>query len=44
MLRFLLRPWRRRAVLRAWADGELEYAGALGRSRVDEPVEFRRAA
>ena len=47
MIRFLLRPWRRRALLRAWAAGELEYAGALGRSReVDraEPLPLRRAA
>jgi hypothetical protein len=27
----LLRHWRRRRVLRAWARGELEFAGALRR-------------
>jgi hypothetical protein len=30
---FLLRHWRRRRVLRAWARGELEFAGALGSAR-----------
>jgi len=25
--------FRRRAMLRAWARGELEFAGAMGRSR-----------
>lgn len=29
MIRFVFRRWRRRAVLRAWAKGELEFAGAL---------------
>jgi len=27
---FLVRRWRRRRILRAWARGELEFAGAVG--------------
>jgi hypothetical protein len=29
-LAFLVRRWRLRRMLRAWARGELEFAGALG--------------
>ena len=32
MVTYVVRRWRRRATLRAWAKGELEFAGALGRS------------
>jgi len=32
MITFVIRRWRRRAVLRAWARGDLEFAGLLGRS------------
>lgn len=32
MASFFLRRWRRRATLRAWARGELEFAGALGKT------------
>jgi hypothetical protein len=31
---FLFRGWRRRRVLKAWARGELEFAGALGWQRL----------
>ena len=30
MISFLFRRWRRRTVLRAWAKGDLEFAGAVG--------------
>ena len=30
MVTFIVRRWRRRVVFRAWARGELEYAGAVG--------------
>jgi hypothetical protein len=32
MVSLIFRRYRRRAVLRAWSRGELEFAGALGRS------------
>jgi hypothetical protein len=32
MITSIVRRWRRRAVFRAWARGELEFAGALSRS------------
>ncbi len=28
MVAAFLRPWRRRAILRAWAKGKLDYSGA----------------
>jgi hypothetical protein len=31
MIAFLMRRFRRRALYRAWARGELEFAGALRR-------------
>jgi hypothetical protein len=32
MISILIRRWRRRAILRAWARGDLDHAGALRRS------------
>jgi len=32
MITFVIRRWRRRAFLRAWAQGDLVDAGFLGRS------------
>jgi len=32
MVMFVIRRWRRRAMLRAWARGDLVDAGFLGRS------------